>query len=130
MTALDDKLQKFLDECESERALGFTKDAILAAVRRVSDAQVEHEKNDVERFAKVDVRLTQTDYRLGSVETTAAKVEAKAEKLAEDTGNHRIIVAESGKGTLVRVLLALMAAALAVVGGLLIWALTGKAALP
>lgn len=121
---LDKRLKDFLDQCESERALGKTNEAILASVARVADALNEHDKMDLERFARVDARLDQHDYRLGSVEKTAAKVEAKAEALAEDTGKHQIAVAERRADGPIKVLLALMGAALAVVGTLLVWALT------
>ena len=92
---LDERLRSYLDREESERALGKTNEAILSAVARVSDALGEHKGDNIRQFAKVDARLDQHDYRLGSVEKTAAKVEAKADQIAEDTGNHRIVLAEA-----------------------------------
>lgn len=98
MTELDDRLKAYLDREESERALGKTNEAILSAVSNLSNALGEHKATDALGFARVDARLDQHDYRLGSVEKTAAKVEAKAEQLAEDTGNHRIVIAEKRAG--------------------------------
>ena len=124
MTELDDRLRAYLDREESERALGKTNEAILSAVSNLSNALGEHKATDALGFARVDARLDQHDYRLGSVEKTAAKVEAKAEQLAEDTGKHQIVVAEGKAEGRLKVLLALMGAALAVLGTLLVWSLT------
>ena len=126
MTELDDRLRAYLDREESERALGKTNEAILSAVSNLSNALGEHKATDALGFARVDARLDQHDYRLGSVEKTAAKVEAKAEQLAEDTGKHQILVAEGKAEGRLKVLLALMGACLAVVGTLLVWALTKR----
>ena len=126
MTELDDRLRAYLDREESERALGKTNEAILSAVSNLSNALVEHKTTDALGFARVDARLDQHDYRLGSVEKTAAKVEAKAEQLAEDTGKHQIVVAEGKAEGRLKVLLALMGAALAVLGTLLVWSLTKR----
>ena len=126
MTELDDRLRAYLDREESERALGKTNEAILSAVSNLSNALGEHKATDALGFARVDARLDQHDYRLGSVEKTAAKVEAKAEQLAEDTGKHQIVVAEGKAEGRLKVLLALMGACLAVVGTLLVWALTKR----
>lgn len=123
---LDDRLRAYLDREESERALGNTNSTIITAVRNLSDALGEHKGDDVERFAAVHSRLEQHDFRLGSVEKVAAKVEAKAEQLVEDTGKHQIVVAERRADGPIKVLLALMGAALAVVGTLLVWALTKR----
>ena len=94
MSDLDTRLKAFLDACESERELGHTNEAIQSTLQRVVDKQIEHEKNDVERFGKLDSRLDQHHWRIGSLEERATKAESKQEKLAEDTGNHRIIIAE------------------------------------
>lgn len=126
MTELDDRLRAYLDREESERALGKTNEAILSAVSNLSNALGEHKATDALGFARVDARLDQHDYRLGSVEKTAAKVEAKAEQLAEDTGKHQIVVAEGKAEGRLKVLLALMGAALAVLGTLLVWSLTKR----
>ena len=126
MTELDDRLRAYLDREESERALGKTNEAILSAVSNLSNALGEHKATDTLGFARVDARLDQHDYRLGSVEKTAAKVEAKAEQLAEDTGKHQIVVAEGKAEGRLKVLLALMGAALAVLGTLLVWSLTKR----
>jgi hypothetical protein len=98
MTELDDRLKAYLDREESERALGKTNEAILHAVARISDALTEHKGENVAEFAKVHGRLDVHDFRIGSVEAVAAKVTAKAESLAEDTGNHRIVIAEKRAG--------------------------------
>ena len=121
---LDEKLKAYLEREESEREAGHSNEALHGTITRVADWTIERDKADIARFAEVHSRLDQHGYRIGSVEKTAAKIEEKADRLAEDTGNHRIIVAErKGEGP-VKVLLAIMGAALAVVGTLLVWALT------
>jgi hypothetical protein len=121
---LDRRLKEFLDACESERELGHTNAAIQGTLQRIVDNQAMHEKNDVERFAAHASRLDQHHWRIGSLEERATRHEAKQDKLAEDTGSHRVIVAERKAEGPMKVLLALMGAALTVCGALLVWALT------
>ena len=117
-------LKAYLDREESERALGKTNEAILKAVASVSDALAAHKGENTADFAKVNGRIDVHDFRIGNVEKVAAKVQEKADSLAEDTGNHRIIVAERRADAPIKVLLAIMGAAMAVLGTLLVWALT------
>lgn len=98
MTDLDERLRAYLDREDSERELGKTNGAILAAVSSLSNALVEHKGENVAEFSKVHGRLDVHDFRINNVEQVAAKVVAKAESLAEDTGNHRIVIAEKRAG--------------------------------
>jgi hypothetical protein len=123
---LDRRLKDYLDREESERDAGITKAAILGMLQRHTDWMADHDKQDAERFAAHQGQIDQHHWRLGSLDGRVAKVEGQADKLAEDTGRHQIVVAERRAEGPIKVLLAIMGSALAVLGAVLVWALTRR----